>query len=175
MELFKTSEKQYVWIFATVALGLFISSKINSLLLLKFKSQQIIGVALVMQSLTGVVLFAGSAYGWLGLGGTIVSYCVFLSCQGFTFPNSSALSMAPFSKNAGSASALMGGVQRGMGAFNSVLISIFSNGTALPMTGVMLSCSVTSLITLLIGRKAIQYKASITEIEEDALEMLSTS
>ncbi|MES2776799.1 MAG: multidrug effflux MFS transporter [Bacteroidota bacterium] len=175
MELFKASEKLYGWIFATVAMGLIISSQINSLLLRKYKSEQIIRIALLMQSLTGIVLFVGSAYGWLGLTGTVIGCCVFLSCQGFTFPNSSALSMAPFSKNAGSASALMGGIQMGMGAFTSVLVSILSNHTALPMTGVMLGCSVASMIVLLIGRRVIRYKASIAATEENALDMLSTS
>lgn len=175
MELFKVSEKEYGWIFAAVALGLIISSQLNSLLLRKYKSQQIIRIALLLQSVTGIVLFAGSAGNWLGLSGTIICCCVFLSCQGFTFPNSSALSMAPFSKNAGSASALMGGIQMGMGAGTSVLVSLLSNHTALPMTGVMLGCSVLSFIILLIGRKVICQKASITETEEDALEMISTS
>ena len=175
MELFKVSEKEYGWIFAAVALGLIISSQLNSLLLRKYSSQQIIKIALLLQSITGIVLFTGSAGSWLGLSGTIIGCCVFLSCQGFTFPNSSSLSMAPFSKNAGSASALMGGIQMGMGAGTSVLVSLLSNHTALPMTGVMLGCSVLSFIILLIGRKVIYQKASITETEEDALEMISTS
>ena len=175
MEIFKVSEKQYGWIFATVALCLIISSQVNSLLLKKYKSQQIIRIALLFQSLTGLALFTGSAFGWLGIAGTIICCCMFLSCQGFTFPNSSALSMAPFSKNAGSASALMGGIQMGLGAGTSALVSILSNHTALPMTGVMVGCSISSLIILTIGRGVIKYKASITETEEDALEMISTS
>ncbi len=174
MELFKVSEKEYGWIFAAVALGLIISSQLNSLLLRKYKSEQIIRMALLLQSLTGVVLFVGSVGNWLGLTGTIISCCVFLSCQGFTFPNSSALSMAPFSKNAGSASALMGGIQMGMGAGTSLLVSILSNHTALPMAGVMLGCSVISFIILMIGRYVIKYRASITATEQDALEMIST-
>lgn len=177
MELFKVSEKQYGWIFATVATALIISSQINSLLLRRYKSQQIIRVALLLQSLTGMVLFTGSVYGWLGLAGTIIGCCLFLGCQGFTFPNSSALSMAPFSKNAGSASALMGGIQMGLGALSSVVVSVLSKGnhTALPMTSVMLGCSALSLLILLIGRNVIRYKASITETGEDALDMISTS
>jgi DHA1 family bicyclomycin/chloramphenicol resistance-like MFS transporter len=41
---------------------------------------------------------------------------LFLCCQGFTFPNAPALSLAPFGYNAGSASALPGAIQMGTGA-----------------------------------------------------------
>ena len=115
MEIYKVSKQQYGWIFATIAMGLIISSQVNSLLLRKFTSEQIIRIALICQSVTGMLLFLGTFYHLTGLFSTIFLILIFLSCQGFTFPNSSALSMAPFSKNAGSASALMGAIQLGLG------------------------------------------------------------
>ncbi|MEP7142707.1 MAG: Bcr/CflA family multidrug efflux MFS transporter [Ferruginibacter sp.] len=169
MEIYKVSEKQYGWIFALVAAGLIISSQVNSLLLRKYKSEQIIRVALFCQSITGISLFFSSMNGWIGLGGTIVFILIFLSCQGFTFPNSSALSMAPFSKNAGSASALMGAIQMGIGALTSAIVSLLSNHTAMPMTGVMACCSIVSFCILMIGGKIIRYKATVKEIEEETV------
>lgn len=175
MEIYKVSEKQYGWIFALIAAGLIVSSQVNSFLLRKYKSEQIIRVALFCQSLTGIALFTASTYGWIGLEGTIILAMVFLSCQGFTFPNSSALSMAPFSKNAGSASALMGAIQMGIGAFTSMVVSILSNHTALPMTGVMAACSITSFCILMIGGKIIRYKATPEEVEEETVDMICNS
>lgn len=175
MEIYKVSEKQYGWIFALIAAGLIVSSQVNSFLLRKYKSEQIIRVALFCQSLTGIALFTASTYGWIGLDGTIILAMIFLSCQGFTFPNSSALSMAPFSKNAGSASALMGAIQMGIGAFTSMVVSILSNHTALPMTGVMAACSITSFCILMIGGKIIRYKATPEEVEEETVDMICNS
>ena len=172
MEIFKVSEKQYGWIFGLVAAGLIISSQLNSLMLRKFKSEQIIRVALFGQSITGMSLFIASLNGWNGLTGTIVLALIFLSCQGFTFPNSSALSMAPFSKNAGSASALMGAIQMGIGAFTSALVSVLSNQTPLPMTGVMAVCAITSFCILMIGGKIIRYKATLEKVEEETVDMI---
>ncbi|MEO6730033.1 MAG: multidrug effflux MFS transporter [Ferruginibacter sp.] len=172
MEIYKVSEKQFGWIFALVAAGLIVSSQVNSLLLRKYKSEQIIRVALFCQSITGICLFAGSVTGWLGLAGTIGLALVFLSCQGFIFPNSSALSMAPFSKNAGSASALMGAIQMGTGAFTSAMVSMLSNHTAMPMTGVMATCALVSFCILMIGGRIIRYKASIKEVEEETVDMV---
>lgn len=175
MEIYKVSEKQYGWIFALVAGGLILSSQLNSVLLRKYKSEQIIPVALFCQSLTGICLFVGSLNGWIGLYGTILLALLFLSCQGFTFPNSSALSMAPFSRNAGSASALMGAIQMGIGAFTSALVSILSNNTALPMTGVMAGCAIASFCILMIGGKIIRVKATRKEVEEETVEMICNS
>ena len=160
LQIFKVSEHQYGLIFALVAGGLIIATQLNRLLLRTYKSEQIIPVALCMQSVAGISLFVGSLTGWIGLAGTIILLLMFLSCQGFTFPNSSALSMAPFAKNAGSASALMGAVQMSLGAVSSGLVSVFSNGTALPMTAVMACCAIISLIILYFGKRMIRYKAS---------------
>jgi DHA1 family bicyclomycin/chloramphenicol resistance-like MFS transporter len=175
MELFKVSEKQYGWIFALIALGLIISSQLNSVLLRAYSSEHIIRIALLCQSLAGIILFGGTFFGWLDLFSTIFFIFVFLCCQGFTFPNSSALSLAPFSRNAGTASALLGSVQMGVGTMTSALVSILNNQTALPMTGVMAVCAISSFAVLMVGRRIIQYKASTQEVEEQTAELISTS
>lgn len=175
LEIFKVSEKQYGLIFALVAGGLILATQVNSFLLRQYRSEQIIPVALFIQSLAGISLFVGSLTGWINVLGTILLLLVYLSCQGFTFPNSSALSMAPFAKNAGSASALMGGVQMGLGAFTSALVSFLSNGTALPMTGVMACCAVSSFIILKVGNRIIKYKASKEAVAEESVEMICNS
>ncbi len=82
--------------------------------------------------------------------------------------------MAPFAKAAGSASALLGGIQMAVGAFTSALVSILNNGTALPMTGVMAACAVTAFIIAIIGTRVIRYKASEKDVEEENAEMVTT-
>jgi DHA1 family bicyclomycin/chloramphenicol resistance-like MFS transporter len=175
MNIFKVSEKQYGWIFAAAAMGLIASSQFNSVLLRKFKSEQIIKVALAAQFISGILLVAGTATGFLELFSTIILIVIFLCCQGCIFPNSSALSMAPFSRNAGSASAVMGCIQMGIGTVSSAMVSMLSNGTALPMAAVMAGCSAIALLVLLTGTKKIRYRASIEMVEEESAEMLSTS
>jgi len=175
MEIFKVSEKQYGWIFALIAMGLIGSSQLNSVMLKNYKSEQIIKVALICQSITGIILFITTLFGWIELFSTIFLIFIFLCCQGFTFPNSSALSLAPFSHNAGSASALMGAIQMSIGACTSALVSFLQNHTALPMAGVMACCAITAFSVFTIGRKIIFYHASIIEVEEQSAEMISTS
>jgi DHA1 family bicyclomycin/chloramphenicol resistance-like MFS transporter len=155
MELYGVSEKQYGWIFAFIAMGLIIASQVNTLLLRKYSSEQIVRVALFCQCLAGICLVAGTWVHALGLYSTIFLIWIFLSTQGFAFPNSSALSLAPFSRNAGTASALMGAVQLGIGAISTALVSILNNNTAMPMAAVMCVCAIISFAILLIGRGVI--------------------
>jgi len=175
MKLFHVSAKQYGWIFAIVALGLIGASQLNSVLLRTYKSEQIIKWALLCQSLTGSLLFLGSLLGWLGLFGTIFFIFLFLCCQGCIFPNSSALSLAPFSRNAGTASALLGGIQMGVGALVAAIVSLLNDHTALPMSGMMALCALTGFTVLLLGRRVIRRRASIEKVDAQATEMIRTS
>lgn len=156
MELYHVSEKQYGWIFATIAMGLIGASQINTLLLRKYTSEQITRVTLFCQCLTGITLVAGALLNLLGLYSTIFLILVFLSTQGFAFPNTSALSLAPFTRNAGTASALMGALQLGIGAVATALVSMLNNKTVIPMAGVMCVCAIGSFSILLMGRRKIK-------------------
>jgi DHA1 family bicyclomycin/chloramphenicol resistance-like MFS transporter len=93
--------------------------------------------------------------GVLGLGGTITLLFVFLGCLGFTSPNTSALSLAPFTRNAGSASALLGAIQMGMGTLASVGVSLFNSHTAIPMATIMAITSLLALLLLLVSRQRV--------------------
>ncbi|OCX51448.1 Bcr/CflA family drug resistance efflux transporter [Mucilaginibacter sp. PPCGB 2223] len=151
IDVFHFSQHQYGWTFACIAAGLIGCSQINSLFLRYFTSRQIIKVAQAMQCLIGVTLFALTYYGIINAAGMIALIFLFLSAQGFISPNASALSLTPFPHNAGTASALMGTLQMGIGAFASAMVSVLNNGTALPMTGIMAVCTVCALLLLFIG------------------------
>jgi DHA1 family bicyclomycin/chloramphenicol resistance-like MFS transporter len=172
MQLHAVSEQQYGWIFGIIALGLIGSSQLNNVALRTYNSAQIIGLVLITQSSIGLVLVAGTALGFLHLYSTIFLMFLFLSCQGFTFPNSAALAMAPFTKGAGSASAVMGALQLGCGAVASALVGVFFNNTGVPMTAIMSACSISGLIILLVGQKKISYNAKQVDAEAGRLELL---
>jgi MFS transporter, DHA1 family, multidrug resistance protein len=175
MDIFHVSEKQYGWIFALVAMGLIGASQINSSVLLKnYTSEQIIKAALACQSIIGLALAILTIAGLSDLFMTIFLIFLFLSCQGFTFPNASALSLAPFGHNAGSASALLGAIQMSIGACTSALVSVLENKTALPMTGVMACCAIGAFLVNRVGRKIITQKAEAAAVEEKDVEMIST-
>ena len=172
MNLYDVTEQQYGGIFALIASGLITSSQLNNLLLKKYSSMQIMKRVLILQATFGIILFSGTALDVLGLYGTIFFIFLFLSCQGFSFPNSAALSMAPFTKEAGSASALMGALQMGLGSLAAAMVGLMAATTAMPMTGVMAACTSLGLIILLVGSKKIRYKAKSADVEEQTLDMI---
>jgi DHA1 family bicyclomycin/chloramphenicol resistance-like MFS transporter len=172
MKIYQVSEQQYGLIFALIAAGLITSSQLNNVLLRKYSSAQIIKTVLLVQTVTGFVLCIGSLFDWLNLQSAVCLMFLFLSCQGFSFPNSSALSLAPFTKEAGSASALMGAMQMGFGAGASALVGLINNGTTLPLASVMAGCALTGLIVLLAGHKRIAFTSRVEDVEEQAFELI---
>jgi len=175
MNLFQVSQQQYGWIFGLIAAGLITCSQVNNLLLKKYNSGQILKVVQFVQTCMGLLLLAGTLADIFNFYGFTFMILLFLSCQGFTFPNSAAMAMAPFTSIAGSASALMGSMQMALGALASALVGIFFNGTALPLILIMVCCSTTGFLLLLFGQKKLKLKSQMEMREmadEQALEML---
>ncbi len=174
METFGVSERQFGWIFASIAVGLITASQVNNRLLKKYRSERIIRMALFFQLLSGLILVAVTLAGVQQLFLTIGLLFCFLSCQGFIFPNASALSLAAFGHTAGSASALMGSLQMGIGALASAVVSWLQNHTALPMASVMTACAGLSLVIFLTGSRTLVRRASLESVEEEELDMMGT-
>lgn len=156
MNIYEVSKRQYGWIFAIIGMGMTIASQINTLLLRKFKSEQISIVAMSFQVLTGLILVITTYFGWLNLYTNIALIWLYLFTQGAIYPNTSALCLAPFNLSAGTASALMGALQLGIGALATALVNAFTDTTAMPMVITMLLCGSISFIILFVGRRFIQ-------------------
>jgi len=152
MDVYHVDKKTYGWIFAGLSIGFIGLSQFNTLLLKKYSSEQIIRVALLAQVAISLLFWAGNVAGWWGLPQTLFFLFFLLGSIGFCNPNAAALALAPFSRNAGIASALLGAMQMGTGALASVAVSVFSNGTATPMIGVMAVSSVLALLVLVLAR-----------------------
>jgi DHA1 family bicyclomycin/chloramphenicol resistance-like MFS transporter len=157
MDVFKVSGTTYGWIFALLSIGLIGSSQISSLLLKKFQSEQVVPCAIMAEVIVALAFFAGASMGWFGMYGTIVMIFLFLCCVGLSNPNTSALSIAPFSHNAGTASSLMGALQLGIGALASFGISLFTAHSAVPMAAIMAGTSIVAMLVLFIGRRNIKH------------------
>ena len=123
-------------------------------------------IILIFQTIIGIGLLTGTMLDVLGLTGTIFLIFLFLSCQGFSFPNSAALSMAPFTKEAGSASALMGAIQMGLGAFAAAMVGFLNAKNAIPMTAVMAVCTAIGLIILLAGKRKLNSRPSLRTLRK---------
>lgn len=165
MKIYEVSKTGYGWIFALLSVAFIGSSQVNSLILKWFTSKKIVTYALIAQCIFSLVFLIFALNNWLDLYTTIGFIALFLACLGLINPNAAALSLAPFSKNAGSASALMGALQMGLGALASVMVSLFSEHSVVPMPLVMTAAAFIALGCLLIGRRFI---TSEVEASSDA-------
>ncbi|EAZ79369.2 drug resistance transporter, Bcr/CflA family [Algoriphagus machipongonensis] len=148
MNIYGLSETQYGWIFAVLAFAMIGSTQLNHLLLRRFSSQQIINFSLHYQVAVGLALVFGIYFQWLDVGSLLVLMFIFLTAHGLNGPNTAALSMAPFSRNAGSASAILGSIRMAFGGLASAGVSFFHDGTSLPMVSGMAACALAGFIVL---------------------------
>jgi len=163
MDIFKVDAKVYGWIFAFMSLSFISASQLNSVLLNRFKSEQMIFGALITQSVIVILFLLLSINNLLGL--YITMLFLFLACLGISNPNTAGLTLAPFSRNAGSASALMGAIQLGLGALASFAVGIFVKNSAVPMVVIMTVTTLLALLILILGKRNIK-KTIITSHDE---------
>ncbi|MBF4491036.1 multidrug effflux MFS transporter [Flavobacterium sp. MR2016-29] len=162
MDIYNVDAKTYGWIFAFMSVSFIGSSQLNSLLLKKFTSEQMIFGALISQSVISIVFLVLSLNDLLGLYETIAMLFLFLACLGISNPNTAGLTMAPFAKNAGSASALMGAIQLGLGALASFAVGVVVKNSITPMVVIMAATTIIAFIVLNIGKRFIKEKVELS-------------
>jgi MFS transporter, DHA1 family, multidrug resistance protein len=102
------------------------------------------------------VFFIFSQMGWLRLPVTMIFLFLLLGCVGIANPNTTALTLAPFDKNTGTASALMGAIQIGLGSLISVFISLFEKPSLTPLAISFLMSSILAFFMLKFGSRKIK-------------------
>ena len=156
MELYGVSSKAYGWIFAGLSVGFIGSSQVNNALVKRFKSEQIVVGSVSVMAIVSAIFLLGVWQNLLGLNGSMVMIFLILCCVGICSPNTSALALAPFEKNAGTAAALLGAFQMCIGSIVSVAVSLFPGKSAVPMAAIMVVSASLALLVLLAGRRNIK-------------------
>jgi DHA1 family bicyclomycin/chloramphenicol resistance-like MFS transporter len=151
---FHVGPKAYGGIFAGLSVGFVGSSQLNHFFTRKYQNEEILKVVLITQFITSIIFLIGSLNGWWGLATTICFLFVILACAGLTYPNAAAVALNPFTKNAGSASALLGFIQIGIGGLISMGVGILPFKGTLSLALIMGISAGIAFCILMIGRKA---------------------
>jgi len=160
MDGFHLGTKAFGLVFAVLVMGFIGGNQLNVFLLRRFSSERIFFYALLFQVFVGLVFFAGTRSHLIGLPATLVLFFFFLLSIGLTYPNAAALGLAPFSRDAGSASALLGFLQAGTGSLISTGVGVLG---APAIVTLLSGTAFTALLILLVGRTRI---AEFTETPE---------
>jgi MFS transporter, DHA1 family, multidrug resistance protein len=140
IELHGVSPQHFGLFFAANACGLIGASQLNRRLLHRFTAQRILNIAFSVNVAAALLLSFAWSTGIGGFPAQVALIFVSICMTGLLYPNVTALSMAPFEKEAGSASALLGTIQYTIGATAGALVGIFQNGTAVSMVATMTIC-----------------------------------
>ena len=152
IEMFHVTPQIYGGIFALLSVGFIGGSQLNIFLNKKVSSQQIFRIALICQVI-GSFIFLVSVYkDWLDIYTTIAMFFICLTCIGFINPNANALALAPFTKNVGSASALLACTQIGVAGLASGGVAAFNSKDTWPIVLLMTATTFIAFIILLLGR-----------------------
>jgi MFS transporter, DHA1 family, multidrug resistance protein len=109
------------------AVFLIAATQLNAYLLRRFEPGTLLLAAMTGGSVAGLVLVATAATGVGGVVGVLVPMFGVLFAVGLALPNAPALALAGYGAAAGTAAALLGAVQFGVGALVSPLVGILGN------------------------------------------------
>lgn len=151
IKVYGVSAEHFGWFFGANALGLIIASQVNSWALKRMRAEQILRRTLTVNAVCGLLLVGVALSGVKSLWLMCIPLFIFISCLGFSFPNSTSAAMAPFGDRAGLASGLLGMFQFSLAAVASAAVGYFYDGTALPMTLVMAAGGLAALLVLRFG------------------------
>jgi DHA1 family bicyclomycin/chloramphenicol resistance-like MFS transporter len=150
---FHVEPHTYGLIFAALGASFIGGSQFNIWLSRRVPGAIIFRNALIGQNVMMLIMVTGSALGAFGLAAHVILLMLYLPFCGAGFPNAAALALAPFNKNVGSAAALLGFLQMGIGAIASTGVGLLHASSSLPIFAVMATTSLIGLVVLLLGQR----------------------
>ncbi|MFG0539684.1 multidrug effflux MFS transporter [Pseudomonas sp. YQ_5] len=158
IKLYGVSAEHYGWLFGTNAAGFILVAQVNARLLAKRGPAFLLGRAVWLYLVAGLVLLGVAALRPAQLWPLLVPLFICIASLGCIIPNASACAMSGQGARAGSASALMGCVQFSVAAGAAALVGLLHDGSAVPMAIVISLCGALVVSVALLTRR-LQAKA----------------
>ena len=146
---FGLDEQQFGLLFGAGALFLIGGTQLNAALLGRFEPRVLLPAALVLATVAGAALVGTALTGAGGLVGVIAPLWTALFAAGLAIPNTPALALARHGEAAGTASAMLGAAQMGVGAVVSPVVGVLGND-AVAMGTVLTAGAGLALVVLLV-------------------------
>lgn len=146
-DVFGVSAVAFSLVFGLNALALVATGQANARLLDRFSPRRLLVTALVVGGVAAAGVLTGALAGSLAVVG--VTLFAFVGSLGMVTPNSTALALDAHARHAGTAAALMGGVQSVVGALAAPLVGLGGESSAVPMAVVLAAAAALSLTAVL--------------------------
>jgi MFS transporter, DHA1 family, multidrug resistance protein len=151
-EEYGLSEQVFGLVFGTAAIWLIAATQLNPVLLRRFEPRQLLLAAVVAGSAAGLVLLTVALLGLGGVIGFLVGLWLVLFAVGLALPNAPAVALSRHGEAAGTAAALLGAVQFGVGAIVSPLVGVLGNNAVAMATIVAGGLVLSTLVLVLVVR-----------------------
>lgn len=147
MELHGIPPQGYGLFFGANALGIMIVAQANAWAMRRgVAAARALSVVQAAMGVAGLLLLATAATGIGGFPGLVAALFCYVAGVGAVMPLASSLAMAPHGAVAGSASALIGTLQFGLGALTGWLVGALHDGTAVPMALAVALCGLGGIL-----------------------------
>lgn len=154
MELFGLSPRTYSLLFALNSVGLVIGSQLNDRLLVRYRLEGVLTRANVIAVVLSVLLLLLTATQIGGVAAVAALLFGMVTIRAFIRPNATAAALEFQGDRAGTASALMGSLQFGLGTVGGALVGFLHDDTARPFALVLMLFSLLGLtFQLAMGRE----------------------
>ncbi|WP_173054277.1 multidrug effflux MFS transporter [Phytohabitans houttuyneae] len=148
------SEQEFAFAFGAGAVGLIGASQLNVRLLRRYTPQAILTTALAIGTAGGAVLLVFASTGFGGLATLLASLWLVLAAAGLALPNAPALAMSRHGEAAGTAAALLGAIQFGVGAVAAPMVGVLGNGRVAMAVVVLAGMLAATAVLLAVVRPA---------------------
>jgi MFS transporter, DHA1 family, multidrug resistance protein len=138
---FGVTPRSFALLFGLNAAAFVIGSQVNPLLLKRFSLIDVLTGGILLSFASAAVLLALAVTGTGGIAGVVVPLTAVLFAGGLTMPNTPALALEKHAGEAGTAAAVLGCLQFGIGGVVAPVVGAFGSTTAVPMAAMMVATS----------------------------------
>ena len=149
---FGLDEQQFGLLFGAGAFWLIAATQLNPLLLRRWSPQQLLVAGTVMGALAGGALVALAGTGTGGLPAVAGSLWAVLFACGLALPNAPALALSRHGDAAGTAAALLGAIQFGVGALVSPVVGLLGNDAVAMGTVIVVALALAIVVLVVVVR-----------------------
>jgi MFS transporter, DHA1 family, multidrug resistance protein len=138
---FGLDAQTFAIVFGINSAGLTLTSQLNPLMLRRWSVRAVLSGAIVVAFVCASGLLVAGLLG-AGLVAVLVPMGLVVATAGLSLPNTPALALTRHGEAAGTAAAILGCIQFGVGAVVAPLVGAFGSTTATPMAAVMVALTV---------------------------------
>lgn len=146
------TQSQFGLMFGVSAIWLIAATQLNARLLRRYEPHQVLVTASVFATVSGAVMFGLAVFGVSSIVAVALPLWAVLFFAGLMLPNAPAVALSQHGETAGTAAALLGAVQFGIGALVSPVVGLLGNNALAMATVIAGGLLLAMLVLVLMAR-----------------------